>query len=162
MRAHRIGNRGSTLIEAAVALVLLGTVVAVTWLVVAATGRAAVAERSHILAAVELADLDRALRDGARRVRVPLWLPPQGFARVEAQAATVPYVDGAADGALEVDGAEGIVLTLPDREHRFRRLHLDSVALAAGDDGAPYGLELVVAGPGGEHRMVAAFGAVPW
>lgn len=103
----RRNEKGSTMIEALVALVILSVLGIGAWHAVSVSMRLAARLQRSLTAGAQLLHLDDTLRECAGRI-IPPWWAPEQLAKVTATSLTVPYLDGDDMKALALSFEDGV------------------------------------------------------
>ena len=156
-------EQGFTLVEVIVALALTGTLLLVVW--AAASGGMWTAGRigAAVSRNIEMAQIDRAVRDLAQRVAVPYWAKAP---RVQTTSSRMrfSFLDGDPDAWASFSFDDGS-LVLDDGKSRlvFRGIETASFSFDDRPAGTSPPLEIILRIRGGKNaRIVAPFGTSPF
>ncbi len=161
-RSSEGSERGSTLLEVIIALLILSLIGIGAWSAASVSLRTARRTHDGILEGSRLLRLDDCIRDLAGRVLTPYWMPDPDV-RLDGGRMSVAYLDGDPGKSFGLEFAQG-VLTVEggERPSRFTGFQNVELSPALDADKRIYGVRLDIQTGRGRHTMIIArFGGAP-
>jgi hypothetical protein len=156
----RKNERGTTILEILVALLILSSLGIGAWHAAGVTLKMAGRIRSSLTAGARLLQLDDQVRSAARRIRPPFWAPGK-LVEVTDTTVTVPYLDGKREKSISITFRDGI-LTVDDGTHTVPYTGFAKAVFEAETDGQnENGIALRLEEGGKPIVIDARFGGTP-
>jgi type II secretory pathway pseudopilin PulG len=155
-------ERGSTLLEVIVALLVLSLIGIGAWSAASVSLRTARRTHDGILTGSRLLQLDDRTRDLAGRVLTPFWMTDPEVT-LDGTKMSVAYLDGDPGKSFSLEFSDGVLtLTDGDQPTRFGGFQGVEMAPALDADKHIIGVRLdLQTGPGRRTTIIARFGGTP-